>query len=47
MYTITSCSSLSEIIMAYKLELKSELSSSGPNVKVKSKLGPEIGFVMG
>ena len=23
------------------------LSSSGPNVKVKSKLGPEIGFVMG
>ena len=24
MYTITSCSSLSEIIMAYKLELKSE-----------------------
>ena len=26
---------------------KGILSSSGPNVKVKSRLGPEIGFVMG
>ena len=48
-FLVSSTLSHSEMMNVTQLRKGSEvlLSSSGPNVKVKSKLGPEIGFVMG